>query len=196
MDLLGTVDGVPGRAPPCCSRWPVHHLAAVRLQMPVLMERQPLAFASLPLPLQRFSTIRNIRHAVNGDELVLDRCLVRKKARHSAPILSLLCQITSIDDGPTAARYDQLWINSDEDGWPKSENDPDRNGDGQHDKNPRPPDPFEDQFRSGNLARAAAFYQKSQRRICLRAAKGWNTGDAATRACRKKRAIIGHQSTE
>jgi hypothetical protein len=57
VDLLGTVDGVPGRAPPCCSRWPVHHLAAVRLQMPVLMERQPLAFASLPLPLQRFSTM-------------------------------------------------------------------------------------------------------------------------------------------
>src|ERR1700756_5023337 len=56
VDLLGTVDGVPGGAPPCCSWWPAHHLAEVRLQITVLTERQPLAFASLPLPLQRFST--------------------------------------------------------------------------------------------------------------------------------------------
>jgi hypothetical protein len=76
VDLLGTVDGVPGRAPPCCSRWPVHHLAAVRLQMPVLMERQPLAFASLPLPLQRFSTRRIIPSVVlsGGKQVATNGC--------------------------------------------------------------------------------------------------------------------------
>ena len=63
VDLLGTVDGVPGGAPPCCSWWPAHHLAGVRLQITVLTERQPLAFASLPLPLQRFSTFRSMWRA-------------------------------------------------------------------------------------------------------------------------------------
>jgi hypothetical protein len=80
VDLLGTVDGVPGGAPPCCSWWPAHHLAGVRLQITVLTERQPLAFASLPLPLQRFSTC-----AITGRKLL---CAVSNPARDSKGFVS------------------------------------------------------------------------------------------------------------
>jgi len=54
--LLGTVDGMPGRAPPCCSWPPARPFAVAWHRTTVLTERQALTLASLPLPRQRFST--------------------------------------------------------------------------------------------------------------------------------------------
>jgi hypothetical protein len=56
-DLHGTVDGMPDRAPPCCSWSPARPFVVARHPTTVLAERQPLTSASLPLPRQRFSTM-------------------------------------------------------------------------------------------------------------------------------------------
>jgi hypothetical protein len=55
-DLLGTVDGMPGRALPCCSWPPARPFPVARHSTTVATERQALTSASLPLPRQRFST--------------------------------------------------------------------------------------------------------------------------------------------
>ncbi|SDR61891.1 hypothetical protein [Paraburkholderia tuberum] len=59
-NLQETGDGMPGRAPPCCSWPPARPFLVARHPITILTERQALTSASLPLPRQRFSTIRLI----------------------------------------------------------------------------------------------------------------------------------------
>ncbi len=53
-NLQETGDGMPGRAPPCCSWPPARPFLVARHPITVLTERQALTSASLPLPRQRF----------------------------------------------------------------------------------------------------------------------------------------------
>jgi hypothetical protein len=62
-NLQETGDGMPGRAPPCCSWPPAPPFLVARHPITVLTERQALTSASLPLPRQRFSTATPMRRS-------------------------------------------------------------------------------------------------------------------------------------